>query len=39
MPAGAAISVINWTEVLTKLAERDEDPELAAAELRAAVQR
>ncbi len=36
MQAGAAISVINWTEVLTKLAERGEDPELAAAELRAA---
>jgi len=36
MQVGAAISVINWTEVLTKLAERGEDPELAAAELRAA---
>jgi PIN domain nuclease of toxin-antitoxin system len=36
MQVGAAISVINWTEVLTKLAERGEDPELVAAELRAA---
>lgn len=36
MQAGAAISVINWIEVLTKLGERGEDPELAAAELRAA---
>jgi ribonuclease VapC len=36
MQTGAAISVINWTEVLTKLGERGEDPELAAAELRAA---
>jgi ribonuclease VapC len=36
MQARAAISVINWTEVLTKLAERGEDPELAAAELQAA---
>lgn len=36
MAPGAAISAINWTEVLTKIAERGEDPELAAAELRAA---
>lgn len=36
MQVGAAISVINWIEVLTKLAERGEDPELADAELRAA---
>ena len=35
MAGGSAISVVNWTEVLSKLAERGEDPELAAAELRA----
>lgn len=33
MAHGAAISVVNWTEVLSKLAERGEDPELAAAEM------
>lgn len=36
MADGAAISVVNWTEVLSKLAERGEDPELAAAELKEA---
>jgi ribonuclease VapC len=36
MAEGAAISVVNWAEVLTKLAERGEDPELASAELHAA---
>lgn len=36
MADGAAISVVNWIEVLTKLAERGEDPELAAAELKGA---
>lgn len=34
MAHGAAISVVNWTEVLSKLAERGEDPELAAAEMK-----
>lgn len=33
---GAAISVVNWAEVLSKLAERERDPERAAAELRKA---
>jgi PIN domain nuclease of toxin-antitoxin system len=36
MADGAAISVINWIEVLSKLSERGEDPELAAAEMKAA---
>lgn len=31
---GAAISVANWAEVLTKLAERGRDPERAATEAR-----
>jgi ribonuclease VapC len=34
--AGAAISVVNWAEVLSKLAERGEDPGTVAAELRRA---
>jgi ribonuclease VapC len=33
---GAAVSVVNWAEVLSKLAEAGKDPELAAAELRRA---
>lgn len=33
---GAAISVANWAEVLTKLAERGRDPERAATEARKA---
>jgi ribonuclease VapC len=33
---GAAISVINWAEVLSKLAEAGKDPAAAAAELRRA---
>lgn len=33
---GAAISVVNWAEVLTKLAERGKDPEQAATETRKA---
>lgn len=33
---GAAISVVNWIEVLSKLAEDGEDPELASAEITAA---
>jgi len=33
---GAAVSVINWAEVLSKLAEAGKDPEVAAAELRRA---
>jgi ribonuclease VapC len=33
---GAAISVVNWAEVLSKIAERGADPALAAAELRKA---
>lgn len=33
---GAAISVVNWIEVLSKLAERGEDPELAAVEMKGA---
>jgi ribonuclease VapC len=36
MAEGAAISVINWVEVLSKLAERGEDPELAAVEMKGA---
>lgn len=33
---GAAVSVLNWAEVLSKLAEAGKDPEIAAAELRRA---
>jgi len=33
---GAAVSVVNWAEVLSKLAEAGKDPELASAELRRA---
>ncbi len=33
---GAAISVVNWAEGLTKLAERGRDPEQAASETRKA---
>jgi PIN domain nuclease of toxin-antitoxin system len=33
---GAAISVANWAEVLTKLAERGRDPDRAASETRKA---
>jgi ribonuclease VapC len=36
MKVGAAISVANWIEVLSKLAERGEDPGVAAAEMRGA---
>lgn len=36
MRAGVAISVANWIEVLSKLAERGEDPGVAAAEMRGA---
>jgi PIN domain nuclease of toxin-antitoxin system len=36
MAEGAAISVVNWVEVLSKLAERGEDPELAAVEMKGA---
>lgn len=36
MKAGAAISVANWIEVLSKLAERGEDPGVAAAEMKGA---
>jgi PIN domain nuclease of toxin-antitoxin system len=36
MKAGAAISVANWAEVLSKLAERGEDPGVAAAEMQGA---
>jgi ribonuclease VapC len=36
MKVGAAISVANWAEVLSKLAERGEDPEVAAAEMKGA---
>jgi ribonuclease VapC len=36
MADGAAISVVNWAEVLSKLAERGLDPELAAAEMKEA---
>jgi hypothetical protein len=31
MADGAAMSVVNWIEVLSKIAERGENPELAAA--------
>lgn len=33
---GAAVSVVNWAEVLSKVAERGADPATAAAELRRA---
>lgn len=33
---GVAISVVNWIEVLSRLAEDGEDPELASAEITAA---
>jgi ribonuclease VapC len=33
---GAAVSVLNWAEVLSKLAEAGKNPEAAAAELRRA---
>lgn len=33
---GASVSVVNWAEVLSKLAEAGKDPEFAAAELRRA---
>lgn len=33
---GAAVSVVNWAEVLSKFAEAGKDPEAAAAELRRA---
>lgn len=36
MADGAAISVVNWIEVLSKIADRGEDPELAAAEMKGA---
>jgi ribonuclease VapC len=36
MKPGAAISVANWVEVLSKLAERGEDPDVAAAEMKGA---
>jgi ribonuclease VapC len=36
MAEGAAISIVNWIEVLSKLAERGEDPELATVEMKAA---
>jgi len=36
MADGAAISVVNWIEVLSKIAERGDDPELAAAEMKGA---
>lgn len=36
MADGAAMSVVNWMEVLSRIAERGEDPELAAAEMRGA---
>ena len=32
----SAINVVNWAEVLPKLAERGEDPDVAAAEMRGA---
>ena len=35
MVSGAAISVVNWIEVLSKLAERGEDPDLVSAEITA----
>jgi len=34
LEAGAAISVVNWAEVLSKLAEHGKDPAQAAVELR-----
>ena len=34
MADGAVISAVNWIEVLSKIAERGEDPELAAAEIK-----
>lgn len=33
---GAAVSIVNWAEVLSKVAERGMDPETAAVELRRA---
>jgi hypothetical protein len=36
MAGGAAISIVNWIEVLSKIAQRGEDPELAAAEMKGA---
>lgn len=36
MEAGAVISVANWAEVLSKIAERGEDPEVAVAEMKSA---
>lgn len=36
MEAGAVISVANWAEVLTKITERGEDPEVAVAEMKGA---
>lgn len=36
MESGSAISAANWAEVLTKLAERGEDPEVAVAEMKGA---
>lgn len=36
MASGVAISIINWIEVLSKLAEEGGDPELASAEITAA---
>ena len=36
MADGTAISVVNWVEVLSKIADRGEDPELAAAEMKGA---
>lgn len=36
MADGAAISIVNWIEVLSKIAQRGEDPELAAAEMKGA---
>lgn len=36
MEDGAAISMANWAEVLTKIAERGEDPEVAVAEMKGA---
>jgi ribonuclease VapC len=33
---GSAVSIVNWAEVLSKVAERGMDPESAAAELRRA---
>lgn len=33
---GAAVSIVNWAEILSKLAEAGKDPEVAAAELRRA---